>query len=124
MEYIFVHFPGATWVEDETLGAGIAKLRPTYVVWSLDKGWTQLIELRGFTIASDFSGTAHSCQGANLPAAIIDCGEWDTRGHKPSKKELWQPASKVCAKILSLILVSGKAKTFHRRATRLGTCIR
>ena len=77
-------FSGATWVEDDKLGAGIAKLKPTYVVWALDKGWTHKIERHGFTIASDFSGTAHSFQGANPDAAIVDCNAWNVM---PSRKD-------------------------------------
>ena len=73
---LYVRFPGATWVEDERLGAGIAEIKPIYLVWALDEGWTQTIERHGFTIASEFSGKAHSFQGANLEAAIADCNEW------------------------------------------------
>ena len=115
MEYIFVRFPDATWTEDAFLGVGIAKLKPTYVVWALDKGWTQLIERCGFTIASDFSGTAHSFQGSNLPAAIIDCGEWDSRENQPSKKEQWLPTSNRSRRVFSLVLVSGKSELYGRQ---------
>ncbi len=72
---LYLRFPGATWVENEKIVAGIAKIKPTYIVWALDKGWTQKIERHGFTVASDFSGTAHSFQGASLEAAITDCNE-------------------------------------------------
>ena len=81
---LYVHFPTATWVENEKLGKGVAKINPTYVVWALDKAWTQKIERHGFTIASDFSGTAHSFQGSTLGAAITDCNEWDVM---PSRKD-------------------------------------
>ena len=81
---LYVKFADAKWVENEKLGPGIAKIKPTYVVWALDKGWTQQIERHGFTVASDFSGTAHSFQGANLEAAITDCNAWDVM---PSRKD-------------------------------------
>ena len=81
---LYLKFHGATWVENASLGAGIAQLKPTYVVWALDKGWTQKIERHGFTVASDFSGTAHSFQGANLDAAIADCNDWS---YMPSRKD-------------------------------------
>ena len=71
-------------VEHERLGAGIAKIKPTNIVWVLDKGWIEKIERHGFTIASDFSGTAHSFQGATLEAAITDCNEWNVM---PSRKD-------------------------------------
>ena len=89
MVCLYVRFPGATWVEDERLGPGIGKITPKYGVWALDKQFQVKIEREGFYIASDFSGTAHSFQGANLKAAIIDCSSWDSGQNKPNKKELW-----------------------------------
>ena len=86
---LYLRWPGATWIEEDALGPGIAKVEPRYIVWALDKLWTQKIERRGFTIASDFSGTAHSFQGANLHAAIIDNNSWDSGGRPPNKKEFW-----------------------------------
>ena len=86
---LYVRFPAATWVEDEELGPGIGKLLPKYNVWALDKQWNVKIERHGFFIASDFSGTAHSFQGANLQAAIIDCNSLDSGQTKPSKKDSW-----------------------------------
>ena len=86
-EYLYLRWPGATWVEEPALGAGIAKIQPRYIMWALDKSWTQRIERRGFTIASDFSGTAHSFQGATLHAAIIDSNSWDSGARPPTKKE-------------------------------------
>ena len=86
---LYLRFPGAAWIEDEALGPGIAKLSPQYTTWSVDKEQTVKIERHGFFIASDFSGTAHSFQGANLQAAIIDCSSWDSGQNKPSKKESW-----------------------------------
>ena len=84
-----MRFPGATWTEFPELGEGIGVLYPKYNVWAVDKHWNVKIERRGFFIASDFSGTAHSFQGANLPAAIIDCNTWDSGENKPSKKDGW-----------------------------------
>lgn len=84
---LYVKFPTATWIEDEELGPGIGRLIPKYNVWALDKQWTVKIERRGFFVASDFSGTAHSFQGANLSAAIINCNSWDSGQSEPSKKD-------------------------------------
>ena len=89
MVCLYVRFPGATWIEDDKLSKGIGTLFPKYNVWAVDKQWNVKIERRGFFIASDFSGTAHSFQGANLAAAIIDCGSWDSGQTKPSKKDSW-----------------------------------
>ena len=55
---LYIRFPGATWIENDDLGAGVAKLKPAYIRWALDKQWTQKIERHGFAVASDFSGTA------------------------------------------------------------------
>ena len=86
---LYVKFPGATWVEHEDLGPGVGKILPQYNVWALDNQWNVKIERHGFFIASDFSGTAHSFQGANLTSAIIDCNGWDSGKSKPSRKEPW-----------------------------------
>ncbi len=38
-----------------------------------------------FTVASDFSGTAHSFAGSSLAAAWIDCLPWDTKPDKAAQ---------------------------------------
>ena len=86
--FLYVKFPDATWVEDEKLGPGVGILKPKYTVWALDKQWNVKIERHGFFIASDFSGTAHSFQGANLNAAIADCGPWHSNDNRPTKKDI------------------------------------
>ena len=58
MVCLYLRFPKATWVEDEKLGPGIAKILPKYQVWGLDKAEAVKVERYGFCIASDFSGTA------------------------------------------------------------------
>ena len=96
-ECLYLQWPGATWIEEPALGPGIAKIEPRYIVWALDKSWTQKIERRGFTIASDFSGTAHSFQGANLHAAIIDSNSWDSGSRAPTKKAIGSHAkTRIC----------------------------
>ena len=81
---LYVRFPGATWIENEKLGAGLAQLKPTYVYWALDKKSTQKIERHGFTIASDFNGNAHSFQETTLNAVLTDCNEWNIM---PARKD-------------------------------------
>ena len=61
--HLYLKFEEATWVEHPELGAGVARIKPTYVIWFLDAKYTQKIERHGFAIASDFSGTAHSFPG-------------------------------------------------------------
>ncbi len=74
---ILVRMDGATWVEDATLGKGVAAVTPQRVTWALDRKWAFKVERFGFTVASDFSGTAHSFAGADLAAAIVNCKTWD-----------------------------------------------
>ena len=66
------------------MGAVTANTKTAYVVWALDKGWTQKIERHGFTVASDVSGTAHSFTGSTLETAITDCNKWNGM---PSRKD-------------------------------------
>ena len=85
MQIVLQHLPellcirkeGATWLGDTSLVPGVAELKPQRVVWALDKKWQFKVERHGFAVASDLSGTAHSFVGANLNAAITDCGAWD-----------------------------------------------
>jgi len=84
-EKLFVRVPEATWIEDAALGPGVAAINPVVVTWALDKQWQVLVKRKGFPIASDFSGTAHSFAGANLPAALIDCLSWDHEPNQPDQ---------------------------------------
>ena len=68
-EKLFVQMPEATWTEYEQLGPGVIALEPQIVIWALDKAWNAKVKRRGFCIASDLSGTAHSFVGATLEAA-------------------------------------------------------
>ena len=68
-EKLFVEMPEATWTEYEQLGPGVIAIEPDVVTWALDKHWKVLVKRRGFCIAPDLSGTAHSFVGATLQAA-------------------------------------------------------
>ena len=73
---IYVKVNNAKWTIDDRLGQGVFPLRPRRVVWSRDKAENASVSRRGFTMVADFSGTAHSYQGATLAAAIADCLEY------------------------------------------------
>ena len=65
--------------------AGVVAITPTTAIWALDKKYKQVrVKRKGFTVASDFSGTAHSFAGATLRAAIVDCLPWN---HQPSTED-------------------------------------
>ena len=53
-------------------------MKPTTQHWNLDASGRTTIARRGFPVASDLSGTAHSFMGATLDACTIDFGPWDT----------------------------------------------
>lgn len=74
---LYVKIPGATWKQHATLPPGIACIRPTVQHWQLEAKGRATIARRGFPIASDFSGTAHSFMGATLQACTLDLGVWD-----------------------------------------------
>ena len=76
---LFVHIDNATWEWSKDLGPGVIALSPSTVLWHVDKFKKVAVQRRGFTVASDFSGTAHSFAGASLKSAFIDCLPWDRK---------------------------------------------
>ena len=76
---LYIKIPNATWVWNAGLGPGIIGLTPRTVAWHLDNKNQVAVQRRGFTVASDFSGTAHSFAGASLKSAFIDCLPWDEK---------------------------------------------
>ena len=73
---LYVEMPNATFTVHEQLGPGIIAIEPDIATWALDKAWKVLVKRRGFCIAPDLSGTAHSFVGATLKSAFIDCDTW------------------------------------------------
>ena len=63
--------------------------------WHVDKMCQIGIRRKGFTVASDFSGTAHSFAGDNLPVAFIDCLPWHTKLDKPAQIGAYMSISRV-----------------------------
>ena len=85
----------ATWVWSADLGPGIIGLSPVLATWHLDRMCQIVIRRKGFTIASDFSGTAHSFAGDNLPAAFIDCLPWNSKPDKAAQIGAYMSISRV-----------------------------
>ena len=84
-EELFVKFEGMSCVWSKDLGPGIIAIKPTVVNWYLDKACKMRVRRKGFTVASDFSGTGHSFAGASLPAAFVDCLPWNSKPDKPAQ---------------------------------------
>ena len=94
-EELFVKIENATWTWSPELGPGVISLKPKAVMWYLDKLGQVGVRRKGFTVASDFSGTAHSFAGDNLPAAFIDCLPWNMKPDRPAQLSGYMSISRV-----------------------------
>ncbi|CAE7344756.1 TTC28 [Symbiodinium sp. CCMP2592] len=94
-EAIFVAIPGAKWCVDQRLGVGVLPLRARNVNWNLDASGAVPVIRRGFTLAVDLAGTAHSFMGATLPAAVMDLGSMWQRPTYDSQLMGYMIASRV-----------------------------
>ena len=93
-EELFVKFENATWTWSPALGQGVMSLKPRTEMWYLDKLGQVGVRRKGFTVASDFSGTAHSFAGDNLPAAFIDCLLWNMKPDRAAQLSGYMSISK------------------------------
>ena len=84
-EELLLKFEGVSWVWSKDLGPGIMAVKPKVVDWYLDRACKVRVRRKGFTVASDFSGTGHSFAGASLAAAIVDCLPWDSKPDKQAQ---------------------------------------
>ena len=94
-EELFLHVPKATWIWSSDLGPGVIAIKPCKVTWHLDRDCRIGIQRKGFAVASDFSGTAHSFAGDNLKAAFIDCLPWDVKPDKAAQLSAYMTISRV-----------------------------
>ncbi|CAK9045091.1 unnamed protein product, partial [Durusdinium trenchii] len=69
---LYVQIPGSTWQLHPALPPGVACIKPTVQQWTLQPGGRATIARRGFPVASDYSGTAHSFMGATLEACTLE----------------------------------------------------
>ena len=74
---LYVKVEGATWQQHPDLPVGIARIEPVTQTWTLEANGKATVSRRGFPIASDYAGTAHSFMGATLGACTLDLGTWD-----------------------------------------------
>ena len=74
---LYVKVDGAKWQQHPDLPVGVARIDPVTQTWTLETNGKATVSRRGFPIASDYAGTAHSFMGATLGACTLDLGTWD-----------------------------------------------
>ena len=74
---LYVRVAGANWQQHPELPVGVARIEPVTQTWTLETNGKATVSRRGFPIASDYAGTAHSFMGATLGACTLDLGTWD-----------------------------------------------
>ena len=94
-EALFVEIPGATWQQHPSLPQGVARLKPVVQHFTLETGGKASVARKGFPVACDFSGTAHSFMGATLPACTLDLGFWDTTPNREAQLSGYMCLSRV-----------------------------
>ena len=92
---LYVQIPGSTWQLHPALPPGVACIKPTVQQWTLQPGRRATIARRGFPVASDYSGTAHSFMGATLDARTLDLGFWDTAPSRDAQLSAYMCLSRV-----------------------------
>ena len=92
---LYVQIPDSTWQLHPALPPGVACIKPTVQQWTLQPGGRATIARRGFPVASDYSGTAHSFMGATLEACTLDLGFWDTAPSRDAQLSAYMCLSRV-----------------------------
>ena len=92
---LFVAIPGATWQHRPGLPPGVACIRPVVQHWKLEAHGTATVARRGFPLACDYAGTAHSFMGATLAACSLDLGFWDTAANRDAQLSAYMCLSRV-----------------------------
>ena len=87
--------PGATWQHRPGLPPGVACIRPVVQHWKLEAHGTATVARRGFPLACDYAGTAHSFMGATLAACSLDLGFWDTAANRDAQLSAYMCLSRV-----------------------------
>ncbi|CAK9022430.1 unnamed protein product [Durusdinium trenchii] len=82
---LYVHVPGQTWQQHAQLPPGVARLEAVTQTWSLETNGKATVSRRGFPLACDFAGTAHSFMGSTLEACTLDLGHWDSTASREAQ---------------------------------------
>ena len=72
---IYIKFEGLSWEIHPGLGTGVFPLKAVKRDWVLNKATDSKVKRKGYTLLPDLACTAHIVQGANLDAAMTDCGD-------------------------------------------------
>ena len=72
-ELIYLKFENAKWRVHDDLEKGVYPLKATGKIWNISEGTKMKAKRLGWSFVPDFGQTAHSVQGASLPAVIVDC---------------------------------------------------
>ena len=92
---LFLRFPKATWQWNSALGRGIIGITPKVVRWYVDKDFQVSVQRRGFSVAADLAGTAHSFAGETLQAAFLDIMSRDASPDRGAQLGAYMSLSRV-----------------------------
>ena len=92
---LFIQVEGATWTQQPGLPAGVACIRPVQQQWQLAADSKASVLRRGFPVACDYAGTAHSFMGATLSACTLDLGFWDSAPSRDAQLSAYMCLSRV-----------------------------
>ena len=87
---LYVHVPGQVWQQHAQLPPGVARLDAVTQTWSLQTNGKAAVSRRGFPLACDFAGTAHSFMGSTLEA-----GDWDSTASREAQLSGYMCLSRV-----------------------------
>ena len=92
---LFIQVEGATWTQQPGRPAGVACIRPVQQQWQLAADSKASVLRRGFPVACDYAGTAHSFMGATLSACTLDLGFWDSAPSRDAQLSAYMCLSRV-----------------------------
>ncbi|CAJ1360052.1 unnamed protein product, partial [Effrenium voratum] len=92
---LLIQVEGATWKQLPSLPAGVACIRPVQQHWKVAATGSATVLRRGFPVACDYAGTAHSFMGATLPACTLDLGFWDSTPSRDAQLSAYMCLSRV-----------------------------
>ena len=111
--------PNATWIVHKEFGPGIIAIEPEIEQWVLDRAWKVLVKRRGFCMAPDLAGTAHSFVGATLKAALLDLDKWEQEPNHDSQLSGYMCLSRA-EEIEGICIVKAYAPNLFRNGDQLG----
>ena len=97
---LYVRVAGANWQQHPDLPVGVVRIEPVTQTWTLETNGKATVSRRGFPIASDYAGTAHSFMGATLGACTLDLGTWDATTSREAQLSGYMCLSRVPDRLL------------------------